>query len=246
MNRYTRCLVSLTDGTLLTVCIDRYLSATDRSSQQVLRGDRAYHDLVQALSKKTGTGAYASMYRLDGARVHLESFKMPFVGKGSPFDVRQAALAASWCGLVDAHSILRYCEENMGLDCNGFASNLFRLDRNTAISSFDDPARRLDSPLGFGPRTLLVWLDTAASGRTHSHIAVVERVTSIDERRAVADLQIVHSEGGRGLHQERLYKRFGVDEVGKIFFDQGDDPPRVSMSKRIYALPPPNDSIPRD
>jgi hypothetical protein len=246
MSRYKQCLVSLANGTLASVCIDGYLSASDRSARRVRDGDKAYNDLVEALSARTGTARYSSSYSLDGRRVHLDNFKMPFVGKGSPFDVRQAVLAASWCGMVDVSTLQLYCSKNMGLDCNGFASNLFCLDRNTSVESFDDKTKRLDSVQKIGTRTVLLWVNNTGTGKSHTHVAVVESVTLADIRRKVVDIQIVHSEGGRGLHQERFYKRFAVDEEGKIFFIQGEETPAISEQKRIYALPPPNDSIPRD
>jgi hypothetical protein len=172
---------------------------------------------------------------------------MPFIGKGSPFDIRQAILAASWCGLVDLQSTQHYCDENMGLDCNGFASNLFRLERTTSVASFDDRMNRFDSAGRIGTRTVLIWLNATGEGKSHTHIAVVESVTSIDLEREVVDLQIVHAEGSRrGLNQKRFFKRFAIDEAGHIFFDSEDDIPTLCSKKRIYALPPPNNSIPND
>ena len=240
MNRYKQCLVSLADGTMMSVCVDRYLSMSNKTS-------RAYDDLIRALSEKTATPRYSLSYNLDGRRVHSGCFKMPFMGKGSPFDIRQALLAASWCGLVDRLNLQRYCDENMGLDCNGFASNLFRLDRNTSVESFDDRANRLDSAQKIGTRTVLIWVNSTGEGKSHTHVAVVESVTSVDLDRRVVDLQIVHAEGSRrGLNQKRFFKRFAIDEAGRIFFDAEDGIPTFSSQKRIYAVPPPNNSIPND
>ncbi len=241
MNRYKQCLVSLADGTMRSVCVDRYLSKPSGVPPD------AFEDLVEALSDKTGTPRYSVSYNLDGRRVHLGCFKMPFMGKGSPFDIKQAIFAASWCGLVDLHTLQRYCDENMGLDCNGFASNLFRLDRNTSVASFDDKANRLDSAQRINTRTVLIWVNATGVGKSHTHIAVVESVTSVDLDRQVVDFQVVHAEGGRaGLHQERFFKRFAIDEEGRIFFDATGGTPTLSSPKLIYAVPPPNNSIPND
>jgi len=246
MNRYKRCLVSLADGSMIPVCVDRYLRADNSGNPPVRNGRNAYHELIKALSDKTGTSRHSESYSLDGRRVHRDCFRMPFIGKGSPFDIGQAVLAASWCGLINARTVQRYCEDYMGLDCNGFASNLFRLDRNTSVGSYDDRMKRLAAAEEIGTRTVLVWVKSPGSGKTHTHVAVVERVDRIDANRKVVDLQIVHSEGGRGLNQKRFLKPFEVDEEGHLFFAQKESVAALSTQERIYALPPPNNSIPRD
>lgn len=247
MNRYLNCSVTFADNSVATVAVHKYLSASDTTDPRTMRGNRAYNDLVEALARKTGTPKYENFYTVNGRRLSTRNFKLPFVGQGSPFDVRQAIYAASWCGFVDPRNAQEYCDQNMGLDCIGFAANFFRLDKsNTSVESFDDVTRRLSNIEEMGRRSVLLWVNSSGVGKTHTHVAVGESIERIHRNEVY--FQIVHSDGGEtnGLRQKRVIKVYARDRDGHVFFSSENDTAGENDLKRIYILPPPNNGIPHD
>src|ERR1017187_4637434 len=73
-----------------------------------------------------GASACLMFRKIERVRVFPDLWRV-FVGKGSPEEIRQALRLAVFFKLVasDKGALQSYCDDNIGLDCSGFAGNLY-------------------------------------------------------------------------------------------------------------------------
>lgn len=213
MNKYLRCPVWLADDSVKEVRIDRYLNHGESSNSDAAW--RAYERLIQGLAKLTRTRAWAPQYQKDGWVFETRLLRRAFVGKGSPVNIQDVYLAASYCGLVTVSSAQDYANRYLGTDCNGFVGNYFGLDPNTSISSYDgNPRNRRSRIEDIQPRDVVVFLNSTGN---HKHIGVVHGVTA---RASGAELTLVQSrsESAGGVQSETIVATFRTDRAGHIYY----------------------------
>lgn len=213
MNKYLHCPVWLADDTVREIRIDKYLNHGESSNSDAAW--RAYERLIQELATLTRTRPWATRYQKDGWVFETRLLRRAFVGKGSPSNIQDVYLAASYCGLVTASSAQDYANRCLGTDCNGFVGNYFGVDPNTDISEYDRrPRDRRSRAEEIQARDVVVFLDS--SGR-HKHIALVQSVTT---RTNGAELTLVQSrsEESGGVQSVTETVTFQTDRAGHIYY----------------------------
>lgn len=45
-----------------------------------------------------------------------------FIGKATPWEIQETLMLASYLGIVNADSVQKYCDDNLGVDCGGFVA----------------------------------------------------------------------------------------------------------------------------
>jgi hypothetical protein len=96
----------------------------------------------------------------------------PFVGKGSPEEIRQALRLAVFFGLVGRTKgeLQAYCDANIGVDCSGFASNFYGgkwIDKGA--NNFRDTAKEVTKIEDIRANDAICFVTT-------NHIAVIDCV----------------------------------------------------------------------
>ncbi|MGE5345678.1 MAG: hypothetical protein ACM3JH_06970 [Acidithiobacillales bacterium] len=213
MNRYLHCPVWLSDDSVREVRIDQYLNHGESSNSDAAW--RAYESLIQGLARLTRTRAFATRYEKDGWTFETRLLRRAFVGKGSPSNIQDVYLAASFCGLVTMSNAQDYANRYLGTDCNGFVGNYFGLDPNTSISSYDShPRNRRSRADEIQARDVVVFLDSAGG---HKHIALVHGVRSVAGRTELTLVQS-RSEVSGGVQSGTETVTFQTDRAGHIYY----------------------------
>jgi hypothetical protein len=131
---YRNLPVGFDDGPV-KVTIERYhLGKPDAEGGQLVQTVKEY---IQAHTKKDPAftldlivdGDTVSM-TYDQVKVHVIA---PFFGKGSPEDCQVAAQLAVLVKRTTKENLARYCDQHMGLDCNGFVGNYLFHVRNKNV-----------------------------------------------------------------------------------------------------------------
>jgi hypothetical protein len=205
LRRYRNLQVALLDGiTIYNVDVHEYRNATSFYAGEVAQGDHNIHTGMAAKDQLMGrlrsrgrrisTGHYELRYSAAGQVLQrndtttevlgtliAESVKIlqPFQGKGSPEEIEMVLKLAVGCGLLNPTlgDLQRYCDENIGLDCNGFVGNYVRaeghatLTPGTHISRFHSTGTKRAAISEIQVRDLIVFTN-------NSHIMVIDSITS--------------------------------------------------------------------
>jgi len=152
-DQYRNLQVAFDDGTV-TATIERYhLGGPDDEKDRLLQAVKEY---VQAQTRKdpgftldliVAGQPVTTTYR--EIAVHAAA---PFSGKGSPEDCQIAAQLAVIAGRTNRDNLPQYCDDHMGLDCNGFVGNYFFHVRNPAGKTWQSRAR---DGVDLGPTSLM-------------------------------------------------------------------------------------------
>jgi hypothetical protein len=213
MNKYLHCTVRLADDTVKEVRIDKYLNHGESSNSEAAW--KAYERLISGLASLTGTRLFATQYEKDGRVFRTGLLRRAFVGKGSPGNIRDVYLAASYCGIVTASNAQDYANRYLGTDCNGFVGNYFGLDPNTSISAYDShPRSRRSGVEEIQPRDVVVFLDGSAR---HKHIALVQGVRTVPTGTELTLVQS-RSEASGGVQSGTETVTFRTDRAGHIYY----------------------------
>jgi hypothetical protein len=122
-----------------------------------------------------------------------------FVGKGSPKEIADALKLSVAFGHVEPtlHSMQKYCDKNIGVDCSGFAANYFGLTAkeicNTGASKMAPMAKRVR-------RLEDVRVGTAIVFTNGQHVALVDSITNTDKTNGITysiDCKVAESTGDK-------------------------------------------------
>lgn len=205
LRRYRNLQITLLDGiTIYNVDVHEYRNATTYYAGGEAEGDHHIFDGMaaknQLLSKirgrgtKVSAGHYQLRYSQDGqilkkndtttevyGTLIVQSVKIlqPFQGKGSPEEIEMVLKLAVGCGLLTPtrDALQRYCDVNIGLDCNGFVGNWVRaeghasLTPGTHISRFSALGTKRSQITEIQPRDLMVFTSNA-------HIMAIDLVSA--------------------------------------------------------------------
>src|SRR5215475_5042678 len=131
-DRYRNLQVGFADGDV-KVTIQRYHIGNPDGEAELLR--QAVKEYIQAQLKKDAgftldlivNGQTDTVSTYDEVKGHVVA---PFWGKGSPEDCQVAAQLAVLTKRTTKENLARYCDQHMGIDCNGFVGNYFFHVRN--------------------------------------------------------------------------------------------------------------------
>lgn len=195
LRRYRNLQVPLLDGiTIFNVDVHEYRNAKTYYNEGTPEGDHhvfvgmAAKDQLMAKIRSRGTRVSAGHYQLRFSQagqvlpkndtttevfgtVIAESVKIlqPYQGKGSPEEIQMVLKLAVGCGLLTPNrdALQRYCDENIGLDCNGFVGNYVRaeghasLTPGTHISRFSALGTKRSAISEIQPRDVMVFTSNA-------------------------------------------------------------------------------------
>jgi hypothetical protein len=255
-SQYARSYLQLTtlldNNQIATVSIDKYLQ--NNGSKRNKNGLAAKDAIIGGMVAETKTSWAAHTFNIDGWPVDKVAVACVFMGKGSPSEIADAVWLASRYGLISIdpkrknHSGVRtrtlteFCNDCVGLDCNGLVNNYFSFPRDKSIDTYDVsyPAGRRQrlGDVQAGDVIVFIQEDDAItknakagrpSGKSYKHIALIDTVTPGGTNQLL--LSLVQSSGGDvGVHTSTDMKTFG--DYGKgVFFAAG--------SRKGYVVPPP-------
>ena len=214
---YLALTATLSDGSLATLKIDRYLnnSKAYKGFPRNLAADKAKDALLNAIagySKQPYPGPPAPI--VDGLTYDRLKLQRVFTGKGAPEDIRNVVLLASRFKLTDSKTVNNYIKTSIGLDCNGFAGNFWGIDPNTEIGKYN--VDRRTAVVKVVPGDAMLWYQK--SGGEPFHIGVVDEVNDLGKQ-----FQII------------VAQSMGPVDDGLMRFDWGKFTPENNKSGELFA-----------
>ncbi len=255
-SQYARCYHQLNtvldNNQIVTVRIDKYLQ--NNGSKRNKNGLAAKDAIISGMVAETKTSWAAHTFHINGRVVGKVDVACVFMGKGSPSEIATAVWLASRYGLilidpkrknpsaVPTRGLTEFCDDCVGLDCNGLVNNFFSFPRDKSIDTYDVnyPAGRRQrlGDVQAGDVIVFIEEDDATtknpkagrpSGTSYKHIALIDTVMPGGTNQLL--LTLVQSSGGEvGVHAVTDMKTFGNYGKG-VFFAAG--------SRKGYVVPPP-------
>ncbi len=211
---YLALKVTLADGSLATLKIDRYLNNGLKNPRN-LAADKAKDALLNAIAGELKVPYPGPLGpTIDGLTYDRLKLQRVFTGKGAPEDIRNVVKLASRFKLIsDKMPVDKYVSTNIGLDCNGFAGNFWGINPDTSIDQYDVHRRQAVADVAAGDAMVFYRKGVAAP----FHIAVVDEVKVVGKQ-----FQVIVAQSA-GLEQ-------GLDH-----FDWGKLTPENTKSGDLYA-----------
>ncbi|MDI1243169.1 MAG: hypothetical protein PSX80_14745 [bacterium] len=102
-----------------------------------------------------------------------------FVGKGSQENIKKALKLAAAFGMANGSmtGLQQFCDQNIGIDCSGFASNYFGLNAHQACNTGASVMAPVDKRIR---KLEQVREGTAIVFKSGLHVALVDKVTQVD------------------------------------------------------------------
>jgi len=235
---------------IVTVRIDKYLQ--NNGSKRNKDGLAAKDAIINGMVAETKTSWAAHTFNINGRLIGKVDVACVFMGKGSPSEIATAIWLASRYGLISidpkrknpsavpTRTLTEFCDDCVGLDCNGLVNNFFSFNRDKSIDTYDvnypKGRRQRLSYVQAGDVVVFVEEDDATTkdpkaGRPSSypHIALIDTVSPGGTDQLL--LSLVQSSGNEvGIHAVTDMKTFGNYGKG-VFFAAG--------SRKGYVVPPP-------
>lgn len=210
--RYLSLSALLEDFSLAEVKIDRYLNTgalysedpevVKNASPRAKRAQAAYKKLYQAIAAELGVkkGPMPLTFKIGGIILSLMGVRRCFDGKGSPSEIRNVLWLASRYGHLEWSTAQSYCNDNLGLDCNGFTANFWGLiPDNVSTWDFDKNARKSFADIQTGDAIIFYKSLPKGPKPNCSHVAVVGSEPKVSG--STLTFAIVQSSGSEiGLH----------------------------------------------
>jgi hypothetical protein len=212
---YLALKVTLSDGTLATIKVDRYLNNGLKNPRNA-NAEKAKDALLNAIATELKAHYPGPLVpTIDGLTYDRLKLQRVFAGKGAPEDIRNVVKLASRFKLInDKMPVDKYVSTNMGLDCNGFAGNFWGIDPNTPIGKYNVNRRKAVADIVAGDAML--WYKK--SGGEPFHIGVVDEVIVVGKQ-----FQII------------VAQSMGPVEDGLMRFDWGKFTPENNKSGELFA-----------
>jgi len=190
---YRSLSVPLTDGTtIFNLDIHEYRNHEMSGDFSTASGLKEYEKLKTAVEKnckKLGTGKYqfneawkkttgswtTTVFKANVITIWPDLIR-PFLGKGTPEDIRFVLRLAIHFELLKPikSQMQRYCDENVGIDCSGFASAYYGGSwMGKDAKDYRDSATRVKKIADISPNDSIVF-------QNGKHIAVIDKITERD------------------------------------------------------------------
>lgn len=155
--------------------------------------------------------------------VNTAELAQAFIGKGTPEIIAQALRLAEALGLVQpiVLAMQKYCDDYIGLDCNGYVGNYLRSEGSPVVgpstsanaSSFLPPAYRLSKLEDVTYRSVLCWKNTG-------HVAIIDWMQPLQYQAKSIFCMVCESTGARlipgDIHTDGLnYTQYEIHEPDK-------------------------------
>lgn len=162
------------------------------------------------------------------------------MGKGAPQDYQLAlewAIRSGKIQNVTQASIQAYCDNHLGIDCSGFATNYLiaagkknysnQIVRNTGAASYYNTVKAVNDPGSIRQGDLLVWMQGNSVRRGPGHIAVVDSYSP--QSRAGGNMRVVEATGSSRATPKLLDSMYAVEQ---IIDKDGSVPVMIMIVKR--------------
>ncbi len=176
-------------------------------------------------------------------RQNKERIQTAAMGKGAPEDY---ALALQWAVYSkkiknpSRASVQAYFDQNMGIDCSGFATNYLvaigkktysaRTVRDTSAASYFSPVHAVNDPLQVRRGDLLVWMNGNAVKTSPGHVTVVESYTPMSA--PGGNMRVVEATGASGAHPKLLDSMYTVEKI----IDKGGQVPCMILVVKRHGV----------
>jgi hypothetical protein len=157
-------------------------------------------------------------------RANQERISTAAMGKGAPHDYELAlewAVRSKKIPLVNQGTLQAYCDDHLGIDCSGFATNYLCANgiktyssdtvRNTGAASYYDPFCSIDDPALIRQGDLLVWMNGNHVKRDPGHVAVVE--SYLPQSREGGNMRVVESTATATAQPKLLDSMYVVERI---------------------------------
>jgi hypothetical protein len=157
-------------------------------------------------------------------KLNKERIRTAAMGKGAPDDY---ALALAWAvrskkiPVVNPLTMQTWCDEHLGIDCSGFATNYliacgklaYSQDvlRNTSAASYFNTAKAVNDPDQVQTGDLLVWMSNNSVKTNPGHIAVVESYVAGSVQGG--NMRVVEATGASGANPKLLDSMYTVEQI---------------------------------
>ncbi len=157
-------------------------------------------------------------------QTNRESIRSAAMGKGAPHNYELAlewAVRSKKIPTPTQATIQTYCDEHLGIDCSGFATNYLvacgkkssSADtlRNTGASSYFNPVKAVNDALLVRQGDLLVWMNGNSVKTNPGHVAVVE--SYLAQCAVGGNMRVVEATGASGAHPKLLDSMYTVEQI---------------------------------
>ncbi len=228
-DQYLHLKAQLYDGSVVEVPIDRYLNAritgkkddpkpmNYRANRAEAEKDALFGEIKRELKIH---GHMPDQFTVDGYGFKMLDVYRPFVGKGSPSNLLDVFWLASKYKRVTAGTAREYAANYLGLDCNGFAGNLWGINPSTGIAEYDVNPRTEFLDVSDGDALVFYWRGTRSNP---FHIAVIDFVHEVGKTRPLR-FDITQSDGvnDKGVHTDFLEWKLTKDARGHVVREEGN------------------------
>lgn len=157
-------------------------------------------------------------------QANKERIRTAAMGKGAPQDYELAlewAVRSCKIPIVNQATLQAYCDEHMGIDCSGFATNYLctigkksyssQTVRGTSASSYFKVASAVNDPAQVRQGDLLVWMSGNSVKTNPGHVAVVESYAA--QSIAGGNMRVVEATGATGANPKLLDSMYTVEQI---------------------------------
>lgn len=157
-------------------------------------------------------------------QTNKERIRTAAMGKGAPQDYEFAlewAVRSRKIPNANQTTLQSYCDDHLGIDCSGFATNYLvacgkrtyssTLMRNTSAASYFSAASAVNDPAQVRQGDLLVWMNGNAVKTNPGHIAVVESYAA--QSMVGGNMRVVEATGAAGANPKLLDSMYTVERI---------------------------------
>lgn len=178
-------------------------------------------------------------------RANKDKIRNAAMGKGAPQDyelaLQWAVLSGKISGNITRDKLQAYCDNHLGIDCSGFATNYLiacrkktysnEEVRNTSAASYFNRTRLINDPNDIQQGDLLVWLNRRNTVLTGpGHVAVVN--SHIPQCREGGNMHVVESTGSPRAFPKLLDSMYTVEKI----IEKNDDSPLMILIVRRHGV----------
>jgi len=177
-------------------------------------------------------------------QANKERIRTAAMGKGAPEDYQLAlewAVRSKKIPTVSQATLQTYCDEHLGIDCSGFATNYLiacgkrsyssNLVRNTSAASYFSASRAINDPGRVQQGDLLVWMNGNAVKSNPGHVAVVE--SYVAQSMQGGNMHVVEATGATGANPKLLDSMYTVERI----INKGNGVPAMILVVKRHGVP---------
>lgn len=157
-------------------------------------------------------------------QANKERIRTAAMGKGAPQDYELAlewAVRSRKLPTVNQTTLQAYCDDHLGLDCSGFATNYLvacgkrtyssSLVRNSGAASYFNASAAVNDASQVRQGDLLVWMHGNVVKTNPGHITVVD--SYVPQSRPGGNMRVAEATGAAGANPKILDSMYAVEQI---------------------------------